>query len=370
MNHPPILLGTSSFTATGWQGSFYPKGLRPVDYLSYYAQHFDTVEINSTFYATPNVSVVRSWSAKTPEGFLFAAKVPQEITRKRVLKDCDEEFKVFLTTMEALGEKLGPLLFQFGKFDKTMFRSLDDFLGRLVPFLKRLPKEHKFAVEIRNKDWLVPKLADVLREHGVALTLIDQGWMPRPWEMKDKFDLITSDLTYVRWLGDRKGIEEKTTTWDKVIVDRQGDLSEWVSLLKKVQERRIMILAFANNHYAAIALTKVDPHLCSDNWPTNRFTANVLSAVCLCFFSQLRPTFTTTCASPRACSTNSEMPCWLCQTWRPVCAPNFETGDSNSLISVRSAWNVTPAACSSVREVLSSDTSSRKPGIISSGPHN
>jgi uncharacterized protein YecE (DUF72 family) len=258
VNHSPILLGTSSFTATGWRGSFYPKGLRPADYLSYYAQHFDTVEIDSTFYATPNVSVVRSWNAKTPGGFLFAAKVSQEITHKRVLKDCDEEFKVFLTTMEALGEKLGPLLFQFGKFDKYEFKSLDDFLARLVPFLKRLPKEHKFAVEIRNKDWLVPKLADVLREHGVALTLIDQGWMPRPWEMKDKFDLITADFTYVRWLGDRRGIEEKTTTWDKVIVDRQGDLSEWVSLLKNVQERRIMILAFANNHYAGFGPGTVD----------------------------------------------------------------------------------------------------------------
>jgi uncharacterized protein YecE (DUF72 family) len=123
VNHSQILLGTSSFTATGWQGSFYPKGLRPADYLSYYAQHFDTVEIDSTFYATPNVSVVRSWNAKTPEGFLFAAKVPQKITHKRVLKDCDEEFKVFLTTMEALGEKLGPLLFQFGKFDKYAFKS-------------------------------------------------------------------------------------------------------------------------------------------------------------------------------------------------------------------------------------------------------
>jgi uncharacterized protein YecE (DUF72 family) len=105
VNHSPILLGTSSFTATGWQGSFYPKGLRPVDCLSYYAQHFDTVEIDSTFYATPNVSVVRSWNAKTPEGFLIAAKVPQEITHKRVLKDCDEEFKVFLTAMEALRRK-------------------------------------------------------------------------------------------------------------------------------------------------------------------------------------------------------------------------------------------------------------------------
>ena len=77
MSHPPILLGTSSFTATGWKGSFYPKGLRPADYLSYYAQHFDAVEVDSTFYGTPTVSVVRSWGAKTPKGFLFAAKVPQ-----------------------------------------------------------------------------------------------------------------------------------------------------------------------------------------------------------------------------------------------------------------------------------------------------
>ena len=189
---------------------------------------------------------------------MLSTTFPQEITHKRVLNDCDEEFKVFLTTMEALGEKLGPLLFQFGKFDKYAFKSLDDFLARLIPFLKRLPKEHKFAVEIRDRDWLVPKLTDVLREHGVALTLIDQGWMPRPWEMKDKFDLITSDFTYVRWLGDRKGIEEKTTTWDKVIVDRQGDLCEWVSLLKKIQERRIMILAFANNHYAGFGPGTVD----------------------------------------------------------------------------------------------------------------
>src|SRR5260370_7430304 len=231
-----IRMGTSSFMATGWQGSFYPKGLRPADYLSYYAQHFDTVEIDSTFYATPNVSVVRSWNAKTPEGFLFAAKVPQEITHTRVLKDCDEEFKVFLTTMEALGEKLGPLLFQFGKFYKSASKSLNNFLARLIPFLKKLPNEQKFAVELRNKDWLVPKCADVLREHGVALTLIDQGWMPRPWEMKEKFDLITADFTYVRCLGDRKGSDEKTTTWDKVIVDREGDLFECVSLLNKIQD--------------------------------------------------------------------------------------------------------------------------------------
>jgi uncharacterized protein YecE (DUF72 family) len=249
MNNPSIRVGTSTFTAAGWRGTFYPESLKPADYLSYYAENFDVVEIDSTFYGTPRVSVVQSWDAKTPQGFLFAAKVPQEITHKRVLKDCDEEFKTFLRTMENLGEKLGSLLFQFGKFDKYSFKSLDDFLERLIPFLKKLPKDRKFAVEIRNKKWLVPKLTDLLREHAVALALIDQSWMPRPWELKEQFDLITSDFTYVRWLGDRRGIEEKTKTWDKVIVDRQGDLFEWVGLLKKVHERRIMILAFANKHY-------------------------------------------------------------------------------------------------------------------------
>ena len=96
--NPPILLGTSSFTATGWQRSFYPKGLRPADDLSYYAQYFDTVEIDSTFYATPSVSVVRSWNAKTPEGFLFAAKLPAGDHTQEGPQRLYEEFKVFLTT--------------------------------------------------------------------------------------------------------------------------------------------------------------------------------------------------------------------------------------------------------------------------------
>jgi len=131
-----------------------------------------------------------SFSRAPHNAEIWSTTFPQKITHKRVLKDCHEEFKVFLTAMATLGEKLGPWLFQFGKFDRTIFQSLDDFLGRLDPFLKRLPKEHKFAVEIRNKDWLVPKPADVLREHGVALALIDQGWMPRPWEIKEKIRSI------------------------------------------------------------------------------------------------------------------------------------------------------------------------------------
>ena len=245
-----LRIGTSAFTAAGWPGTFYPEGLPERDYLNYYATKFDTVEVDSTFYRTPSVSTVKGWNAKTPPGFLFAAKVPQIITHEKVLVDCDAEFKPFIEVMDHLGEKLGPLLLQFGYFNKKAFVGVNDFLARLRPFIKKLPKDHKFAVEIRNKNWLVPQFVEALRERGVALALIDQSWMPRPAQWFEKFDPITADFTYVRWLGDRKGIEARTKVWDKIIVDRSAELAEWVEVLKTVHKRRIQILAFANNHFA------------------------------------------------------------------------------------------------------------------------
>jgi uncharacterized protein YecE (DUF72 family) len=256
-----IRIGTSAFTAAGWEGSFYPRGMKPAEYLSYYATQFDTVEVDSTFYRTPALSTVKGWYAKTPSGFVFAVKVPQVITHEKVLVDCEEDLSYFLKTMEALGEKLGPVLFQFGYFNKSKFKSGEEFLARLKAFLKQLPKGFQYAVEIRNKNWLDARpanptgmqksqFAETLRERGVALALIDQSWMPRPWEMKEKFDLITADFAYVRWLGDRKGIEEQTKTWDKTIVDRQGDLKNWVELFREFVRRNLKIFAYANNHYA------------------------------------------------------------------------------------------------------------------------
>ncbi len=247
-----IHIGTSAFTAAGWEGSFYPAGMKPADYLSFYATQFETVELDNTFYRTPALSTVQGWNAKTPPGFIFAAKVPQVITHEKVLVDCEDDLNHFLKTMDALGDKLGPLLFQFGYFNKSKFKSQAEFLALLKPFLKKLPKGYQFAVEIRNKSWLDSRYADLLREHGVALALIDQSWVPRPWEMNDKIDLVTTDWTYVRWLGDRKGIEEQTTTWDKIIVDRRADLKKWADLLwELVNSKKIRkLLAYANNHYA------------------------------------------------------------------------------------------------------------------------
>jgi uncharacterized protein YecE (DUF72 family) len=113
----PIPIGTSAFTAAGWEKTFHPAGMKPADYLSYYATKFDTVEVDSTFYRTPSVATVNGWERKTPTGFLLAAKLPQLITHEKILKDCDEDLKRFLETMDLMGDKLGPLLFQFGYFN-------------------------------------------------------------------------------------------------------------------------------------------------------------------------------------------------------------------------------------------------------------
>ncbi len=255
-NHPdnPLLrLGTSSFTADGWNLTFYPAGMNSRDYLSYYATQFDTLEVDATFYRIPAISTVQGWYNKTPANFLFALKTPQEITHERILLDVDDVFKEFLRCTEPLAEKLGVILLQFPYFNKKTFPSPVEFLSRLKPFLEKLPKEPRFAVEIRNKNWLGPALYDLLRKHNVALALIDHPWMPRPKEYLAKADAITTDFTYIRWLGDRKAIEELTKLWDKTIVDRSSDLEEWVKACRNFLKNKIRVFAFANNHYAGHA---------------------------------------------------------------------------------------------------------------------
>ena len=251
-SQPGLLLGTSAFTAAGWEGSFYPPGMKSQDFLSFYATQFATVEIDSTFYGCPSARTVHNWSARTPEDFIFCVKFPQAITHEKALVNCGSEFEEFVKTMDILGAKLGPMIFQFPRFDQWKFPKQESFLLVLAPFLKKLPANHKFVVEIRNKNWLDARLADMLREHNVALALTDTSFVPRPWEIKDKFDMITADFAYVRWLGDRHGIEKITRAWDKTVVDRKDDLQNWVTILKElVLNKKIrQLFAFANNHYA------------------------------------------------------------------------------------------------------------------------
>ena len=176
--------------------------------------------------------------------------VPQVVTHEKVLANCEAEFDEFIDRMGLLGEKLGPLLLQVPWFNKYQMQA-DEFFRRLRFFLQRvkdLPTV-RLAVEVRNRAWLDKRLTDLLREYNVALALTDISRMPRPWEKK-QFDWVTTDFVYVRWLGDRKGMETLTTTWDKTIINRTEDLQNWAELFRQFVSRNLKVYAYANNHYA------------------------------------------------------------------------------------------------------------------------
>lgn len=250
---PRLRLGTSSWSSPDWVGPFYPSGTPPASFLAEYAKHFDTVEVDSSFYRTPSATMVRNWRERTPAGFLFAAKVPRVITHEKVLSDCAAEFKEFLAAMDLLGEKLGPLLLQFPYFNKQAFARPEEFIERLEPFLAQLPSGYSFAVEVRNKNFLGAPLLDLLRRHGIALALIDHPWMPSLGELARRFDLQTADFSYLRFLGDRKGIEQKTRHWDQIIVNRQREMEAWIPEIRRLLERHRLVCAYFNNHYAGFA---------------------------------------------------------------------------------------------------------------------
>jgi len=127
---PNLYLGTSSWSAESWVGPFYPPGTSPVEFLSVYAGHYNTVEIDSTYYRIPSRKLVRGWYDRTPDGFIFSAKFPGDITHKKVLINCEGETEEFLGVMELLGEKLGPLLLQFPYLNQEVIPSSEEFLAR------------------------------------------------------------------------------------------------------------------------------------------------------------------------------------------------------------------------------------------------
>jgi uncharacterized protein YecE (DUF72 family) len=248
-----LRLGTSSWSSGDWVGIFYPPGTKSADFLREYAKQFNTVEIDSTFYRTPSAAVVTNWRARTPPGFLFAVKFPQVITHEKVLVDCAPELAEFLKTMDFLGDKLGPLLLQFPYFNKQAFPQPQDFLARLSKFLDQLPGGRAYSVELRNQYWINARLLDLLRQKNISLALIDHPWMMPINQLVAKHEFVTADFAYLRWLGDRKGIEEKTRQWDQVIVDRTREMETWIPIIRKLLERGIRVLGFFNNHYAGYA---------------------------------------------------------------------------------------------------------------------
>lgn len=248
--NPKLRLGTSSWSSEDWVGHLYPPGTPPANFLAEYAKHFDTVEVDSTFYRSPSPSMVKNWRERTPAGFVFAAKVPRAITHDKVLEDCAAELKEFLGAMDLLGDKLGPLLFQFPYFNRQAFARPEDFFARLEPFLSKLPSGYQFALEIRNKNWIGERILELLRKKNIAFALIDHPWMPVVSDLVKKLDVVTADFTYIRWLGDRKGIEAETTRWNKIIVNRENEMEIWIPEIRRLLARDLIVYGYFNNHYA------------------------------------------------------------------------------------------------------------------------
>jgi uncharacterized protein YecE (DUF72 family) len=234
-----IRLGTQGWNYDAWVAPFYPVGTRPADYLAVYARAFDTVEVDSTFYAVPPAKTVRGWYDRTPEEFSFALKLPQEITHERRLRDCADIAELFFDRARELGTKLGPVLVQLGP----------DFgpaeLPALANMLPTLPRDIKFAIEFRQRAWINDGVLALLAEHGVALTLTDARWVPRK-QMLALAGRPTADFTYIRWMGGNRDIVD----YSRIQIDRSRELEQWAGVLAILAKVRVKVYGYVNNHFA------------------------------------------------------------------------------------------------------------------------
>lgn len=233
-----ILLGTQGWNYDSWVGSFYPKVTRQADYLKVYARAFETVEVDSTFYAIPAAHTVEHWAQRVPDGFVFACKMPQEITHQRRLENVADVLAAFCARLRLLGPKLGPVLIQFGPDFGPGRRSA------LEQFLPRLPRDIRFAVEFRRNGWVVPSVLRLLADHGVALALVDGRWLPRE-SVLALAETPTADFAYVRWMG----LDRKIEDFSRVVVDRDQELGEWAPRLVKLAARVGAVYGYFNNHF-------------------------------------------------------------------------------------------------------------------------
>ena len=234
-----VRLGTQGWNYTAWLGVFYPSGTRPTDFLSVYARAFDTVEVDSTFYAIPATTTFESWAARTPDHFTFALKLPQSITPEKRLHDAEEETALFLSRARVLGPKLGPILLQMGP----------DFgiaeLPALATYLATLPRDLRFAIEFRQRSWIVPEVAELLTEHRVSLALSDGRWIPRETVLR-LAELPTADFHYVRWMGPDRAI----TDFSRIQFDRSREVELWGDALSRIVRAGRDIYGYVNNHFA------------------------------------------------------------------------------------------------------------------------
>lgn len=218
-----IRIGCSGWQYKHWKGDFYPPDLREAGWLDWYARTFDTVEVNNSFYRLPEAHTFVGWHGRSPPRFLFAVKASRYLTHLKKLKDPEEPVRRFFERATALGDKLGPVLYQLPP------RWPAD-VERLRAFVRCLPPQHRHVVEFRDPSWYTPEVRAVLEAHGVALCLHDMHGSAPARQLVGPF-------VYVRFHG--------TTRYG----GRYGDeeLRSWAEWLRTEHDRGRDVFAYFNN---------------------------------------------------------------------------------------------------------------------------
>jgi uncharacterized protein YecE (DUF72 family) len=226
---PLIRVGTSGWNYRHWREIFYPPGLKQADWLPFYAESFDTVEINATFYRLPKPEYVERWAAEVPEGFTFALKGSRYLTHVKRLGQTGESIDRYFDLMERLGKKAGPVLWQL---PPNMKRD-DDRLGR---FVSALPGGWRHAFEFRHPSWFEQGVYDILERAGAALCIPDHP--DRPCDL-----VLTAAWTYFRFhLGSEDGLYSA------------AELRHWSGVINEFSAEGADIYAYFNNDQEGYAL--------------------------------------------------------------------------------------------------------------------
>ncbi|QTA38007.1 DUF72 domain-containing protein [Thermosipho ferrireducens] len=185
-----LYIGTSGWSYEHWKNIFYPENLEKSEWLKYYSNHFNTVEVNATFYRLPFENIVKSWYRKTPKSFSFSIKGPRFITHKQKLKNISGHLEKFIKRVNFLNEKLKVILWQLPPSLKADELLLNEFIGLL-------PKHVKHTIEFRHPSWFTDNIFNLLKENNVSFCITDSSRYKGLW-------IKTTDFVYVRLHGPAK----------------------------------------------------------------------------------------------------------------------------------------------------------------------
>jgi uncharacterized protein YecE (DUF72 family) len=217
-----IRIGCSGWSYPHWRNVFYPAKLPAREHFAYYAQRFNTVELNNSFYRQPPRERFEAWREQAPPDFLFAVKGSRYVTHIKRLAVEKKSIDLVVDAALGLDDKLGPILFQL----QANFH-LD--LERLERFVVMLPSDVRFTLEFRHDSWLVPRVFDLLRAHRIALCIPDHPKMPKSLE-------ITSDFTYIRMHLPPRGIGYGRSA-----------LEPWAHRISKWKREGLGVFVYFNN---------------------------------------------------------------------------------------------------------------------------